>query len=388
MEPVESNETRKSAPMQARNYVFRISFPFDEKKGGWFHGVPRLLDPHDFPHWLQYVVYSLELGEEGTHHFQGYLECVGVKSYKQLHEIPGFEGATFDRRRGTQAQAIAYASKIDDPTYLEGPWIHGHPKEQGKRNDLLEIKEKIDHGVPMTTVMEEHFTSWLRNHRALTEYKRLKTPRRTEKSFVILFLGPSGRGKSTTMLKLAQHLGSFFMTAEAKKSGIYFDGYDGEDVLVMDEFDGYQMTPTMFNRICDFTPCTLPCHGSPGVQMTSRYVLIASNYHPKYWWRKRNANQLYQITRRIDWIWKMGFKYKNPQERTPRHPQVAANWARQTPAPKVLEWPHYALPELFEQKRRRVVERLEKPGDIIVFQTTPGQLPPKDKEEAENNFDF
>ena len=40
-------------------------------------------------------------------------ECIGKKSMKQLHQIPGLERAHFEVRRGTAGQAIAYATKED-----------------------------------------------------------------------------------------------------------------------------------------------------------------------------------------------------------------------------------------------------------------------------------
>lgn len=113
---------------RARNYVFTINFgPLED--GSNYIEEPQLLDFSLFPSWISYCTYQLELSESGTEHFQGYLECVGTKSMIQLHAVPGFERAAMAVRRGTQAQADAYANKED--TRVDGPWTHGEKKEQG-----------------------------------------------------------------------------------------------------------------------------------------------------------------------------------------------------------------------------------------------------------------
>lgn len=72
-----------------RNYVFT---QFTKERG---EDSPRLLMPEDFPEWLSYVSYQLEMcPETGRLHFQGYLECVGKKSFAQLQVNFSFALAT------------------------------------------------------------------------------------------------------------------------------------------------------------------------------------------------------------------------------------------------------------------------------------------------------
>lgn len=285
---------------KARNYVFTINFA---------DGEPTQLLSEEFPSWLTYVVWQLELGEEGTLHYQGYLECRGAQLFTRIQrEVPGFEGAHFEVRRGSQEQAIAYAEKED--SRVDGPWHHGEPKAQGARNDLINVKEKLDSGVSLKRVAEENFSSWARYGRAFKEYKRIVTKPRDFKSITFLFIGPPGKGKSTMMEHiLPKILGLTAYKAPMKKgSGMYYDDYDGQDILILDEFDGSRMRPEEFNAICDEHECVLPVHGGAGHQMVSKYVFIGTNYLPRQWWKNRNATQLRQTERRIDVVFKMGFK--------------------------------------------------------------------------------
>jgi len=290
---------------QASNFMFTLNFAMNER--GFIREVPRLLDFSLWPNWVTFCIYSLEIGESGTHHFQGYLETRGKHSFNQMHgEVNGLEHATFLVRRGTQQQAIAYCSKVDDPTFVEGPYTFGQPKEQGRRSDLAEIQQKLLEGVSFARIADENFSSYIRYGKAFREYKRIKTNPRNFKSRVVLFVGPPGRGKSTLMKLIAQRLGSVYKVPQPKGSGTYYDDYDAQDVVIFDEFDGHFMKPTDFNLICDEHECVLPVHGGAGHQLTSKYIFIGSNYAPHFWWKNRSARQLKQTTRRIEVVFKVG----------------------------------------------------------------------------------
>lgn len=364
MELADDNPNASSS-YQARNFVFTINFKFTEQ--GWINGFPRLLDFSLFPSWITYVIYSLELGEEsGTHHFQGYLECSGKKSYVQLHSVPGLERARFDRRRGSQEEAIRYCRKVEDPTHLEGPWEWGEKKAPGHRSDLLAVKQKIDSLAPLRVIRDEHYSSWIRYGRAFREDKRQRTLPRDFKSIVFLFIGPAGKGKSTVMKIIARLLGSSYRVPQPKRSGLYYDDYDGQDVLIHDEFDGSTMSPTFFNTLCDEHECVLPIHGGAGHQMISKYIFIGSNYMPKQWWRKRNASQLLQTTRRIDVIFKMGFK--DIPSAPPRPPVLVLNILRTFPP----------------ERRAQILQAMQRAECSRMPLPRPGRsLPPKDKEDED-----
>lgn len=290
----------KQVATRGRNFCFTINFA--EKNSVFF----RLLDPEKWAHVVSYCVYQLECGAEGTLHYQGYLECIGKQSFAALHLLEGLETAHFELRRGTGPQAIAYCKKQDE-TFIEGPWEWGEPKAPGSRTDLYEIQQKIHDGVSLKQIAIDHYASFIRHHKSFREYKRIVTTTRTFKSRVFLFIGPPGKGKSTIMKLIASRIGSVYKAPQPKGSGWYFDDYDGEDVFMIDEFDGNVCKPTFFNYLCDEHECVIPVHGGAGHQMVSKTIFIGTNYLPRQWWKNRNAAQLLQTTRRIDVVFKMGF---------------------------------------------------------------------------------
>lgn len=287
---------------------------------------PELLD---FTHvsWahVKYCIYQREICPKTNRvHLQGYLELTNQKTYEALHMLEGLENAHFEKRHGSAKQAAHYCRKpvpgcdcnqcrkeVETPTKIEGPWEFGEMSQQGQRADLLEIKRAIDQGQSLKRIAQdpEMFCTWIKYPRALHEYKHMVTPERTQKPQVWLFIGPSGKGKTRTAMALARGLGTVYKVPP-KQSGFWCDRYNQETVFVIDEMSGSKMTPEFFNELLDWYPMDVPCHGTAGHQFNSPYVFITTNYHPRWWWKKRSADQLKQTMRRIDIIVKIGFEPK------------------------------------------------------------------------------
>lgn len=265
--------------MRARNFVFTVNFPLGK--------VPYDLTPAVFPEWISYMAWQMEIGENGTLHLQGYIECVGKRSFKQLLAVPGFDtqdegySVHFEVRRGTQAQAIAYCRKVDDTTVANTFSEYGEMKVQGKRSDLDDIKSKIDEGTSLKRIADEHFGSFIRYHRAFKEYKRIVTPSRSKRTLVLVLWGSSGVGKSQLARELFPH-------AYWKSNSKWWDDYEGQEAVVWDEFKGQYPFRDLL-RILDSTPLTLESKGS-SCQFVSSIVVFTSNFHPKDWYDETNIH--------------------------------------------------------------------------------------------------
>nr|DAV38826.1 MAG TPA: Rep protein [Cressdnaviricota sp.] len=297
-------------------------------------GIELLLLDFDHPTWqhVKYCVYQREMA--GHEHFQGYLELTEAKTYDALHNIEGLEHAHFAARKGPANKAAHYCKKPvpgcacdhcekeRDPltrTKLEGPFEFGEISRQGLRADILAVKLDIDRGVTLKRIWmdPEHFPVMVKHHRAMETYKHLTTPPRTVKPIVFLFIGPSGLGKSRTMWNIARALaGESVYKVPPKSTGFWCDRYEQEDVFIVDEMGGHKCTPEFFNELCDWEQMDVPAHGTLGRQFNSKYLFIGTNYHPKYWWKKRSDDQVKQTMRRINVIFKM-FPPPKPQQLCP-----------------------------------------------------------------------
>jgi len=261
------------ATSQARNYCFTINFGDAE--------VTSLLS-EEFPEWVKFCVWQLEIGESNTMHYQGYLECSGKKSMNQIHAIPGFERAALSVRRGTQEQAIAYCEK--EGSRVDGPWHHGEAKEQGKRTDLVVVKRSIDSGATDSKLWDDHFSAMTRYHKAFATYKRVKAVKRSWLTRFVIVIGPSGCGKT-------EFAKEFFKGAYWKPNSKWWDDYDDHENVVWDEFQGQYPFRDLL-RILDSSPLSVECKGGH-VNFSAKWVVFTSNYHPRDWYDP--------VSIRVDW---------------------------------------------------------------------------------------
>jgi len=113
----------------ARRYAFTLNNPVEQLD---FSVAPK----------VRYAIWQLEKGENGTPHYQGYMVMESAVKLGGMKLI--VPGAHFEPCKGTHEQNKAYCTKVEGRQ--EGPWTHGVEPEQGKRTDLVEIKEKLDAG--------------------------------------------------------------------------------------------------------------------------------------------------------------------------------------------------------------------------------------------------
>lgn len=82
--------------------------------------------------YVQYHIFCLEKGDQGTLHYQGYVELTEMRTWRFL--LDNVDPYThFEKRMGTQQEAIDYVKKTGKHsnkahTHLEGPYTSGEPK--------------------------------------------------------------------------------------------------------------------------------------------------------------------------------------------------------------------------------------------------------------------
>jgi len=155
----------------------------------------------------------------------------------------------------------------------------------------MAVKRDLDQGVTRVQLADNHFAAFVRYHKSFDVYRRLKVEKRDWPMTVFVFWSKgSGTGKTRTSMLLMSMLGQnqkdFFVVPHGKQSGLYWDGYDGQTSVLLDEFSGSFCTPTFLNGLLDRYPFSVPVHGSGNVEFTSKYVFITSNFDPAVWWKE------------------------------------------------------------------------------------------------------
>lgn len=255
----------------ARAYCFTLNNP------------DGLLDFTDMPDYVRCCIYQEEVGANGTPHFQGYIELKAPRRITSLQRIPGLDGAHFEIRRGTRAEAIAYCQKKDD-TYIDGPYTFGDLEAggQGSRNDYAGLKKAIDKGATDKALWDEYPDLYLRFSSVIPKIRMLTTPQRNFKTKVYVLWGPPNTGKTTWCLN---HSSGKEGPLYFKQRSNWWDGYDGVMNVILDDFYAWIKYDELL-RLCDMFPCQVEIKGSH-VAFAPRRIYITSNKHPQEWYNAR-----------------------------------------------------------------------------------------------------
>lgn len=227
-----------------------------------------------------YCGFGKEKGETGIPHLQGYLEFSGKTSLRQCKRLPGMVRAHFERRMGSQTQAVTYCQK-------EGQYEEfGAKKEQGRRTDLDDICDKLRGRKRLREIAEEHGSSWIRYSRGIRDLDfTLRAAEATTKDRPIdssVYWGDSDTGKTRSVYSEFGYEDVFKL--DRSSTGVWFDGYEGQDTLLIDDFYGW-IPFSMLLNILDRYPLRVPIKGGSTWAMWKR-VIITSNSCPDRWYRR------------------------------------------------------------------------------------------------------
>lgn len=238
---------------------------------------------------VKYVVFSLEEGEQGTRHFQGYLYLNNTKSMNVVKEILGRK-AHLEIARGNPKQNKEYCTKAP----LDGPWEFGELPQKGKRSDLTDFIKEIREGrlTSFRAVVESDYASTGVRMMRQTDRLLQMYQRRTQKPTVEVYWGDSGTGKSKKAWE--DHPDAY-----AKPDGIWWDNYNGEDVVIWDDFDDVKYPLQEWLKITDRYKVSGQIKGG-FVALTWTKIIFTSNIDPKEWYPAAIQAHKEAIKRRID----------------------------------------------------------------------------------------
>jgi hypothetical protein len=241
---------------------------------------------------VKYLLGQLERGEEGTLHFQGYVQWESPISLAtcKARTVPSIH---WEIRKGSHDQAVAYVTKEDTREPGSDRYERGQAADnQGRRTDLEGIRQMVQDGESLFAIWEEHFGSMLRYSRGVREYQLLCTQQRNWTTFVIVRYGPPGCGKSRQAYELGGN------DAYWKPNGKWFDGYDGQKRVVIDDFYGWLPYNQLLN-LCDRYPLNVETKGGTA-SFVADWMCFTTNSDPISWYSPNGHIYPQAIMRRID----------------------------------------------------------------------------------------
>lgn len=234
----------------------------------------------------KYLIGGFEVGEKGTPHIQGYVEfenpiCLnGVK--KRICPKGHFES-----RKGSAEQAIKYCKK-------DGNWFEVgdfEAKTPGKRSDLERVAELVKNGKSIAEIAEECSEAYIKYSRGIEKMKLIvDRPPKWRDVKVSVYIGDSGTGKT----RKAMENPSVYKLNQPSNNSLWFDGYNGEEVLLIDDFSGWVKYRELLTLL-DGYPYRCEMKGGH-VWAKWNWVIITSNIDVKNWYNREDIDPL---TRRI-----------------------------------------------------------------------------------------
>jgi len=261
----------------------------------------------DLTNTFKYWCFGKEIGECGTPHLQGYFEFHNSSklrisaAQKRLYEI-GLSGYSIRAAKGTAEQNINYCSKDGD--FHEGG---ERPKGQGKRTDLDNVCDLIKSGKNMSDIANTYPAQVIKFHRGIQFLMNTMMNQRNFKTEIWWLWGPTGSGKSRYVWELYP---CSYMKVSSHK---WWDGYIGQDVVIMDDFRPSKEMPFNFIlNLFDRYPLSVETKGGM-IPFVSKIIYVTSPYSPD------------QVCAHLDWL---GVEEKNQLMRRIDHivqfPQIGA----------------------------------------------------------------
>lgn len=212
-----------------------------------------------------YYIYGVELGgETQTLHLQGYVEMDKKVRLAAMKKI--CSKIHWEMRMGTQDQAITYCMK--DGNFVE--W--GKKKKAGARTDITTVRNWVNNGESM-----EYITQNASSYQAMKcgelIYKYKKDNSIREKK-IIWIHGPSASGKTGKAVEYCEGK-DFYIYGT---TGEFWDGYDGEKFVILDELRPSKMPLEMLLRILDKYPFRCNIKGSS--RMLQAHTIIVTSPLP------------------------------------------------------------------------------------------------------------
>lgn len=249
----------------SRVYVFTLNnYSEDDvtRIAGWLNDA-NVLD----------AVVGREVASTGCRHLQGYcrmrkpirframLEFVGARAHLEVCKSPD-DAVIYCRKDGNMV--------VDKKT----------PSQKGHRSDLDEAREAMDEG-GMAQLRLQCPNTLIRFPAGCRLYLSLAPPPTERRVSVFLYYSAeTGTGKTHAAHLNPPHYR--VMLPASKSTPPWFENYQGEPHLIIDEYDG-QFDYRFFLSLLDSFPLLLPAKGASVAARFTR-ITITSNILPQLWY--------------------------------------------------------------------------------------------------------
>lgn len=240
---------------------------------------------------VEYGIYAEEEGDSGTSHLQIYFRLKNAKSFQKIKKL--FPACHIEVAKADAETNFIYCSK--GGKYKE----YGTLKQQGKRTDLIQIKEDILQGKKVDEIVLESPVMYHQYGRTLNKIEDLRM-RKVFRDFMtegIWYYGASGTGKSE---KAFENFNPGTHYVWKYENGGWQDGYTQQEIVIIDEFRGQIKYCDLLMMIDKHPNFYVPRRSREPLPFVSKKVIITSSLQPHEVFHNLSQNDsLEQLFRRI-----------------------------------------------------------------------------------------
>ncbi len=226
-------------------------------------------------------------------HAQGWIQFEAKKRLSRVKSIIGCDKIHVESCRGSELHNEKYCAK-DNNFICYGAFI-----TTGFRSDLLVIQDKLKAGDNIEDIMNNDFETYCRYRGGIKDYAQVCAKVNSQafrKVKTTVLYGDTGTGKTRKAMEKC----SYKITGDSLQ---WWDGYNGEKTILIDEYDSQIKCTEMLN-ILDGYQLRLPIKcGFTYAQWTEVY--ITSNIAPNEWHCNAKEQHRAALKRRISKILNM-----------------------------------------------------------------------------------
>ncbi len=296
--PFQEEESRIQTPRpstkfhRGRNFVFTLNNPTRDEKFFW-QSLVRISDFRK-EHHVRFLIFQSEISESGTPHLQGYVE-LSVKM--RVGQVKTHFGGRvhFENRRGTQAQAIAYAKK-EDTRVVDGMAGEGGEAKKLGKDTLAVVAACLKHGSDLKELRDDFPVSFMTHGQKIRSYALHMIGRRRSPPEVIIYYGKTGTGKSATADK---NWPDAYWVPKPRPGGWWWPNYCGEETIIIDEFANQFKYHTMLGLLDRYPFDLQEKGGNMQLCASTKRIVFTTNIHPNQWYSGKSYAEKAPLRRRL-----------------------------------------------------------------------------------------
>lgn len=230
----------------------------------------------------------------GTQHLQGF---INFKKKRRFNNIKQFIGHRLhlEEAKGDDHDNFLYCSKGGDFVQF------GELSKRGKRSDLAGLCADLRAGATEAEIVVKHTQQYIRYGRNIRMAVGVLggVTQRSWRTSLVVHWGVSGSGKSQRAAYYGRKLcgGVYY-----KVAGKWWDGYCGQNVVIMDDFCSDMCSFTEMLRIADCYPHQVEVKGG-FVNFIAKWIFVTLNQNLFQSWGNLTFEQRNALRRRIVQSW-------------------------------------------------------------------------------------